>query len=225
MSGEGKFVFPSFNRKGLSDNYNYFVIYTFDKAPRGLAFKQKDAKNNENGPQSRHDRDLTNGIYHLSVGSDKGLVKTMDFKATTQKFLKEARYLERDFNPELQLTNVYDVNVNLLGNNLFYPGQRVYINPRGMGSDLLGDPSNPEDPANIVGLGGYHVVKFVDSVIRADGFSTNLSCLFETSGDGIDSSYSDSQIVGGEAGSVLLSCADLEKNIKELTSTLGGGKQ
>ena len=146
----------------------------------------------------------------------------MSFRATTQKFLKEARYMERDFNPELQLSNVYDVNVDLLGNNLFYPGQRVYINPRGLGSDLLGDPSNPEDPANIIGLGGYHVIKFVTSTIKSNGFNTTLTCLFETSGDGIDSSFGDKDIVGGEAGTVRINCSDLENEIKELTSTLGG---
>ncbi len=206
-------IFNSFNNS-LSNTYNYFLIYVFNRASTSLAFDQKKAK--AEGVISRYDRDLNYGIYHLLVGSDRGIVKKMSFSATTQKFLKEARYLERDFNPELQLTNRYNVVVNLVGNNLFFPGQRVYINPAGLGSSLLGDPGTPTSPANIAGIGGYHIIKNVVSTISSAGFSTTIDCLYESSGDGTSAEVSRDEIVGEQ----VLDLQQLKEEIKTITVDL-----
>lgn len=198
----------------LSKTYNYFLLYVFNKATTSLVFDQRTAK--AEGVVSRYDRDLDYGIYHLLVGSDRGIVKKMNFSATTQKFLKEARYLERDFNPELQLTNRYNVVVSLIGNNLFFPGQRVYINPAGLGSSKLGDPGNPSSPANIAGIGGYHIIKDVVSTISSAGFNTTLSCLYESSGDGVSAEVERDEIVGEQ----VLSCEELKNEIVTITVAL-----
>jgi len=209
------YVFDSFNRKSLAESYNYFVIYVFDKGSNSLHFPDGSEFD------TRYSRDFNKGIYHLATGTDRGLVKSMNFSATTQKYYREARYESRDFSPELQLSNVYDVNVSMLGNNLFFPGQRVYINPRGLGSDLLGDPGTFGDPANTIGLGGYHIIKFINSTINKSGFTTNLDCLFETSGDGIGAHPSNDDILGNET--TIEGCETLREDIIDLSESLRKG--
>tara|TARA_R110002020_G_scaffold51969_1_gene146599 strand:- start:2066 stop:5035 length:2970 start_codon:yes stop_codon:yes gene_type:complete len=209
-----KFVFDSFNKKSLDRSYEYFIVYAFGKEPRRLAFDRSDG---EHG--SRYERDLSNGIFHTTTGLDRGLVKNMQFSRTDQPYLREARYEQSDFKPELQLSNVYNTTIEMYGNNLFFPGCQVYVNPRGLGSDELGDPGTKNSYANIMGLGGYHIVKTVSHSIGLNGYTTTLNCLFTTSGDGLGSVMTANSRVGD---TVILECADLEREIDNIASSMGG---
>jgi hypothetical protein len=213
LQASTKFVFDSFNKKSLDRSYEYFIVYAFGKEPRRLAF--------ESGGDfaSRYERDLSNGIFHTTTGLDRGLVKKIQFQRTDQPYLAELRYEQSDFKPELQLSNVYNTTIEMYGNNLFFPGCQVYVNPRGLGSELLGDPGVKGSKANIMGLGGYHVVKKVRHAIGPSGYTTTLDCLFTTSGDGLGSIMTRQARVGD---TVLLECADLEKEIDRLASSMGG---
>jgi len=213
-NGTTKFVFDSFNKKSLDRSYEFFVIYAYGKEPRRLAFDEKTSNFS-----SRYERDLSNGIFHATTALDRGLVKSMEFSATNQPFLREARFEQSDFKPELQLSNVYRSTVTMYGNNLFYPGCQLFINPRGLGSDLLGDPGQRNSNANIMGLGGYHVVISVNHSISQTGYTTTLDCLFTTSGDGLGSIMSPGARIGDTP---ILKCADLEKEIVNLASSMGG---
>ena len=88
----------------------------------------------------------------------------------------------------------------MFGNNLFYPGQQLFINPRGLGADLLGDPTKrgKDQYANLMGLGGYHVIKTVSNTIDSNGFSTSLDAIFTTSGDGVGTNARKGSQVGDE---------------------------
>lgn len=211
---DAKFVFESFNRKSLSDSYEYIVIYPYNIEPRRLAF---DPNNSEF--KSRYERDLSNGIFHLTTGLDRGLVKSMSFSKTDLAFIREARYFQLDGQPDLQLSNVYNCNVEMYGNNLFFPGVKVYINPRGLGSDAIGDPGTKGTYANTMGLGGYHGVIRTEHLISRSGYSVSFNAMFETSGDGIGS-FIDRQNKIGD--SVIMECSDIEKQIDSLAAELGG---
>ena len=206
-----KFLFNSFNRKPMAEKYSYFVVYAYNKTPGALEFDPDNSRYD-----ARYDRDLSRGIYHLTTGLDRGLVKKMSFSKTTIPGLREARLEASDFDPELQLTNVYNVDVQLYGNNLFFPGAQVYINPRGLGADLLGDPSVKGSNANIMGLGGYFVVGKVSCTIDRNGFSTNIDALFTTSGDGLDSTFDDNDVVGDQP---LIKCNSLQQATEVLNSS------
>jgi len=86
----------------------------------------------------------------------------------------------------------------LIGNNLFIPGSRFYLNPMGLGSEKLGDPFqgvdfsktegkvDPNNPtgnersyANLIGLGGYHLITKVTSTISNGTFETSINCKHE----------------------------------------------
>ena len=184
--GASKYIFSSFNRKPFSEKYTYVVIYAFDKQPLKI----------EDTSLSLYDYDYSRGILHLTAGTDRGLVKSMTFNKTTQTYLREARFQDSDFKPELQLANVYNVSVEMFGNNLFYPGSQVYINPRGLGADSLGEPAVENSFSNIMGLGGYHTIITISNSISTNGFKTTLEALFSTSGDGKKTTKSKNQIAG-----------------------------
>jgi hypothetical protein len=83
----------------------------------------------------------------------------------------------------LQLAAVYKASVNTFGNTLFYPGMMVFINPFGLGGDEF-IPTDPNSVANKLGLGGYHLITRVNSVITNGSFRTSLEAMFEYPGDG-----------------------------------------
>jgi len=212
------YVFESFNDS--FKKYDYFVLYAFQGASNKLSYEESELKGT-----SRMDLDFNKGIYHLTTGLDRGLVRKMSFNKTDFPYLREARYFESDSSPELQLSKVYNCDVEMYGNNLFYPGQHVFINPRGLGSDLLGDPTSTGDDtnpswANIMGLGGYHVVVSTSNTIDLNGFKTSLKLLFETSGDGIPALVESHFQLGDE---VLEPCVKLETAINKLSNEIGGG--
>jgi hypothetical protein len=208
---ESKFIFNSFNSKKISEKYNYFVIYGVDRGSQVKAYTDGDLNR-----KSRYDRDFDKGVYHLTTGLDRGLVKNMKFNKTDIPYLREARFFESDMQPDLQLSNVYNANVSMFGNNLFYPGQRVYINPRGLGSDLLGDPAKKRSYANIMGLGGYHTIIRVENKITMAGFETSLTALFDNSGDGFDPVPTEKNKAGDE---VIEECNFVEGAMADLLSS------
>ena len=222
---ESKFIFNSFSNKKMSEKYNYFVIYGIDRASQIEPYTEA-----ELSKKSRYDRDFDKGILHLTPGLDRGLVKTMRFSKTDIPFLREARFFEGDMHPDLQLANVYRADIDMFGNNLFYPGQRLYVNPRGLGSEELGDPGKKNSYANIMNLGGYHVITRIENKITLAGFETRLSALFDNSGDGFDPVPSEKDKLGTE---VIEGCNFVEGAMQKLigsfresgVSPMGGSGQ
>ncbi len=161
-------MFDSFNKMSLRDKYNYFIIYATNNKTTSLDF-------DPNSKQTRLERDFEKGIYHVTTGLDRGLVKSIDFsQQDASRYLRSARILESRNNPDARLANMFKVTVNMYGNNLFFPGSFMYLNPRGLGSDLLGDPGTSGTPANLLGIGGYHSIGVITNEINLNGFTTKL---------------------------------------------------
>jgi len=173
------FIFDTRNQKSLRDRYTYLVIYAktgdIDVGPPSEG-------------ETRFRRDAAQGVYHVTSGLDRGLLKSVSFNkaSNVSKYLRSARIQENRELPDLQLANLFEINAEMYGNALFWPGTYMYLNTRGLGSDLLGDPADNQtpSPANILGIGGYHQIKRVDNTINASGFSTKVSAMFVKSGDG-----------------------------------------
>ena len=164
-----------------TDHYHYILFYMENTATRS----------NFTGDSTT---DEGNGIYHMQLGRQCGLLKNASFKKTNQQFLREARFSQQtseDYNPLAQLSNVYDVDFTMVGNNIWIPGKRIYFNPTSLspepyspkdGSYGLGSPSSPGDPAQMLGLGGYHIVTGVKSFIESGKFETVVTARWETGG-------------------------------------------
>lgn len=174
---KSSFVFDSFNQSSLRDKYTYFVIYAVNNKSTSL------------GPppegKTRFERDHERGLYHIVSGLDRGLMRSVSFsRAGMPAILRSARIMENRNMPDLQLANNFQISVDMYGNNLFYPGSYVYLDPRGLGADLIGEPSDRVTPsiANIMGIGGYHSIGQVKNTINMNGFSTTLEATFFNNG-------------------------------------------
>jgi len=121
------------------------------------------------------------GIYHFILGAADSIVKTASFEKTDLKFEKERRLVEGS-SPFAILRNVFQVNLRLYGNTLFWPGSLVFINP----SQAVGDGGHPWIPGsifNIMGFGGYHQIISVKNSISDNTFETALETKFINSGN------------------------------------------
>jgi hypothetical protein len=164
-------IVPYTNPESNSANrgYHYLTIYVENKSPSHLRGIEE------------YDREA--GIYHFHIGENRSIFKRANFKKTDAKYLREARFVETSYNPLSTLANVYDVDIEMFGNTIFYPGQYLFINPFGLGREI-GLPWDCSSMSNVMGLGGYHLVTGVSSVMDEDGFSTSITARFEYSGDG-----------------------------------------
>ena len=144
------------------------------------------------------DDDRDKGIYHFYIGAEGGIVKAIDYSRTDVEGLREAR--QADARNLGQIRDVYNASVKLVGNTLFYPGMKVFLNaPLGFGRPEadgdagrnIGDniePANFGSLANLLGIGGYYDVISVDSTISRGGqYETTLDCIFAQSGGTLDS--------------------------------------
>tara|TARA_R110000824_G_scaffold226561_1_gene414351 strand:- start:1283 stop:4786 length:3504 start_codon:yes stop_codon:yes gene_type:complete len=153
----------------FSDYHNYIIIYPVYSNIQHIG----------NGNETV---DGKRGTYHFDIGSDRGLVKKIKFSKVDMQYIREARFMQQGTQNLAQLAAVYKASIDMIGNTIYYPGMEVFINPRGLGTNM--DPSSPTSVANALGFGGYHLVTRVNSNISPSSFSTNIEAMFTYSGDG-----------------------------------------
>ena len=118
--------------------------------------------------------DIKDGIYHFNIGSDMGLLKSMNFKRVTLPSLVELRSKEAEsqgVDSLDQLKFPYDTDLKLIGTSLFTPGMFYYVNPSLAG---LGAVEDAGSLAYKMNLGGYHLVQTVTTTISTDSFETTV---------------------------------------------------
>ena len=131
--------------------------------------------------------DIEAGRFHVQIGSNRGIVKTVQFAKTDMQYIREARFFRQGIDGLLQLSSVYTANVEMFGNTLFYPGMELWIDPYGMGGTHIGRPQQGginRSLANTLGLGGYHTITDVSTTITPNSFTTKLKSQHYYSGDG-----------------------------------------
>ena len=162
----GKTPLPQTRRSNSQDEYTYLIYYATTRVPQ------------LNGIRSE---DQAKGIYHFDIGANSGLVKSISFSKNNQKYVKETRF-ERDGIDGLgQLREAYDISIQMYGNVQIYPGMYIYINPIGI-SPSLGNPTNKATLSHLLGLGGYHMVTKVDSIVAEGQFDTTITAKWVSSG-------------------------------------------
>jgi len=148
---------------------------------------------NPNGSTRNHDgrgiysQDIGNGVFHMEIGSNRGIVKTINFSKTDMQYLREARFIRNGVDGLMQLSSVYNVSIEMFGNTLFYPGMDLWLNPYGFGGTTLGSPTQRKEGrslANILGIGGYHTITKVSVNLTPSSFTTSIQAQHYYSGDG-----------------------------------------
>jgi len=128
--------------------------------------------------------DNSRGIYHFGIGRDRGIFKSVKFTKTDLPGLRESRFsldAEAAATGLTVLSNVYEIEMKMVGNTIFAPGMKIYLNPSGI-APLLGNPTAPSSPSRLLGIGGYHVVTGVRSYIESGVFETTVKAIFESPG-------------------------------------------
>ena len=183
------------HKQSSSKSYHYLVIF----AEKGSKDQYRRQEMINQGYKSRkaYNREVLN-IHTFGFGEDRGILKKANFSKTDQPYLREARFLERGNDPWIQLSNVYNVKLDLFGAPFFYPGHYIYVNPFGLSKSRtpslrLGDPDagyangKSEETrasfANIMGIGGYHIIIDVTGVIEDGKYEVQLNTRYDNSGD------------------------------------------
>ena len=180
---------PPLTKSGatIKKSFDYLLVNSFSSRPNLYGvFDRGDwiAKHPDDVLLDEID-DKTRGIPHYTFGQNAGILKTVKFQKTDQEYLPEAKYEQEGSSAINQLAAVYDVTFEMLGTSRFQPGQYIYFDPVTMG---VGHPwqtkSGSREPsyANIMGLGGYHLVIEVSCNIQRGEFVTTLKTRWTTSG-------------------------------------------
>ena len=176
------------------DMFHYMCLFV-DSGTKGHFARQAMRDAGYQGRRRDYNRDKLN-IHSFGFGEDTGIFKKADFAKTDQPYLRESRYLERGGDPYIQLSNVYNATIKLFGAPFFYPGQYVWVTPYGLSKSKntayrLGEPdAGPTDPnchtgrsfANLMGLGGYHIIINVEGIIEDGLYEVTLNARYDNSG-------------------------------------------
>jgi hypothetical protein len=181
------------------DSYINIILYQARSENAWGRIFENDFANPQESYLQIASRDVDNGVYHLNLGSDKGLVKTISFSRIDQVGLREARIeTAGELGSFGQLRERYNATVSLYGNMLFYPGQYVFINPSTVGTDFIQDI---DSLTTKLGIGGYFLITKVENIVEVGNFETILTCSWVYSGFSTSSTSRNNCLSPGRAAS------------------------
>ena len=124
--------------------------------------------------------DNKNGIPHISFKQANGLVKSIQLSKTDQPFLREARYAENSGFSLTQLSNVYDIQIKMVGNNLCMLGGLIYFDPETLGN-TIGSPKDPNTLSSLMGIGGLYIVTKIKHTVSTT-YETTITARYVSRG-------------------------------------------
>ena len=123
--------------------------------------------------------DARKGIYHFEVGKNRGLLKNLSFSRIDVPFMQEQLMLNQvGMYDELKM--IYNVSIDMVGNNLFIPGSKIFVDPSTIG---MGSPLDKKSASFRLGLGGYYIVHGITTSVNNGVMSTSLTCTHEAHAD------------------------------------------
>lgn len=144
----------------VGKNYEYIVL-SCDVYPMNFTGDRK--------------TDEANGIMHMHIGRDRGLVKEIEFSKQSIPGLRES--LITSGSPLEKLRLPFNTSVTMYGYPFIIPGCKFYVDPTFTG---MGDPRNDLSVARKLGLGGYYVTVAVTNNISEGMYTTEINGQFES---------------------------------------------
>ena len=114
--------------------------------------------------------DINRGIFHFHMGRDRGLVKRVTFSKYDIPYLKAHRMTMDDASPIDRAQEPYKADLDLIGNNLLYPGSIFYVTPSVPGGEA-------QAIAARLGIGGYYMAHVVEHSITPASYTTRVKGL------------------------------------------------
>jgi len=137
---------------------------------------------NENKMIANEDINRMQGIYHLRLGAERGLVKEINFAKDDNKYIAPAIYAQQGVVTPGVLSVPYNAEISMVGNTIFKPGAIVYVDP----SFMLSVPSLRGAGRNVIKqmrLGGFYLITRTRNVIESGRFNTTVSARWVAQGE------------------------------------------
>ena len=146
-------------------------------------------------------KDVKNGIHHLFLGSETGILRSAKFKKMKMKYAPEMltqRSISGEESKGVQLWHKYNAELSLIGTPMFRPGQMIYVNVDATGLGPTGarvfdgqpweiyGPGNLLSPSALLGLGGYYLVIGSENAISKEGWSNTITAIWQGRGECIE---------------------------------------
>tara|TARA_R110000744_G_scaffold1305_1_gene4602 strand:- start:2277 stop:5150 length:2874 start_codon:yes stop_codon:yes gene_type:complete len=116
-------------------------------------------------------QDESEGIYHYTLASDRGLAKTFNFSRQDTKYFQEM--LIESSNMESNIRALFlpqNVSIEMVGNGVHRNGDLIFVDSRAALGNWAGSK---------LGIGGYYRVVRCSHSISNRGYTTTLECVFE----------------------------------------------
>ena len=148
---------------------------------------------NITGLSNNYEVDMERGVYHFTFGdatnlTDSGnrtdLIKEIQFtkvkKSGQREMMVERQMRGGNIDRNIELWNIFDVEMVMIGNNLLAPGKHFYINPLVRGFDRS---KNGNTILSELGMGGYYMTTSVSNEITENGeWSTRVKGAWQSNG-------------------------------------------
>ena len=126
-----------------------------------------------------YNHDLDVGIYHYYLGAACGIAKSIKFDRTGLPYYREARLQRTSALSALQLREMYNISIEMVGNTIHKNGQYIYVNPIAIGAGSAKTRSTVPNLARLLGIGGYYMITGISHTVSSAGFNVSLQGLQE----------------------------------------------
>lgn len=147
-------------------NVNYVFVYSSSRFPKNL-----------NGDEAD---DIQMGVFHFRMGTETGIIKKVNFELLQIIGQRElvARTEGKGYGNSLK--QYYNATVDMFGNDIFRPGDYVYIHPNYTFNNRQNiDNQKVIDLTEKLGIGGYYLVLDVNTNISEGTYDTRLRCVYQ----------------------------------------------
>lgn len=155
---------------------NYMFLYCSSRFPKNITGDEK--------------VDLQRGVFHFRMGTDSGIVKKISFAKVDIPYQREMLARREGNRQGTTLKQFYNASIEMFGNNIFRPGDYIYVNPNYMFYNVEKDAGVAAaknknigtqlfDLQGALGLGGYYLVTKVSTDISDINYTTKLECSFQ----------------------------------------------
>lgn len=116
---------------------------------------------------------------NLKNGVDRGLVKKIDYKRTELPGKREIAMNHTESDTLSRISEPYKATISMIGNNLFYPGQTIYVEP----SPAFPGGAIKGSGGESLKIRGVYFIINVDNYIEQGKFETTVLATWIGSGD------------------------------------------
>ena len=170
---------------GYGNMINYMLFFAGRLGPPG-------------GGTGNPNTDLDAGVYHFTLGRDKGIVKNITLQKTQTPGLQEVRFEQDGYDGLSQLRVVYDVEIECYSYVKAFPGTYIFVNPQSFAPSTSLVPC-ADDNLTRYGIGGYYMIIRSEHTFASGEATTKIIAKWVASVEGQDGECGDGGLINTRA--------------------------